>query len=221
MRTTRAYLASFGTSGVLLIGAALLLAGMSTLVAFTAWPDGGIRGPIERVFGGERTGPELSGPERLADAAADAARAVAGRAAPGTLVARSEARESLLGDLARVGDERAASVPAGTPVAETPGAPDSRSPGDTGGDGGSPGTADPPNPAPQNDILPIGGRPGGGPASVPAAARGITAGLGETVSTLSPALGGGVTDLGDAVADLVESLPDVELLDIRVLGGGR
>ena len=40
MKATRAYIASLGTTGVLVASSALLLVVVSALVAFNAWPGG-------------------------------------------------------------------------------------------------------------------------------------------------------------------------------------
>src|SRR3954463_4753266 len=71
MRATRAYIASLGTTGVLVASSALLLVVVSALVAFNAWPGGDpISGLKGLVVNDDRSQLELTGP---APAAADAA----------------------------------------------------------------------------------------------------------------------------------------------------
>src|SRR3954454_5609857 len=83
MRATRAYIASVGTTGVLVASSALLLVVVSALVAFNAWPGGDPIGGIKGLVVDAR-GPsaELTGPARVAADAAPAAAAVAAAPAP-------------------------------------------------------------------------------------------------------------------------------------------
>src|SRR4051812_4143026 len=89
VRATRAYIASLGTTGVLVASSALLLVVVSALMAFNAWPGGdpisGIKG---LVVDNREPSLQLTGPARVAADAAPAAAAVAaappvGTAAPG------------------------------------------------------------------------------------------------------------------------------------------
>src|SRR4051812_45851868 len=78
MKATRAYIASLGTTGVLVASSALLLVVVSALVAFNAWPGGDpINGLKGLVVDDNQPSLELSGPALVAANAAPAAGAVA------------------------------------------------------------------------------------------------------------------------------------------------
>jgi hypothetical protein len=49
MKATRAYIASLGTTGVLLAASILLLTIVSTLVAFDGWPSGTVTARVDRL----------------------------------------------------------------------------------------------------------------------------------------------------------------------------
>src|SRR5438128_1965419 len=49
MRATKAYIASLGTTGVLLAGSLLMLAVVSAVVAFDRWPGGNVTAPVQTV----------------------------------------------------------------------------------------------------------------------------------------------------------------------------
>src|SRR5688572_10347711 len=81
MRATKAYIASLGTTGLLLASAGSLLLVVSALFAFNAWPGGQISDAVESVtVDQDDESFRVSGPEQVALAAAPAATAVA---APG------------------------------------------------------------------------------------------------------------------------------------------
>src|SRR3954471_14171962 len=85
MRATRAYIASLGTTGVLVASSALLLVVVSALVAFHAWPGGDpIAGLKGLVVNDDQSQLELTGPARAAADAAPAAAAVAAAPPAGT-----------------------------------------------------------------------------------------------------------------------------------------
>src|SRR3954452_22136014 len=84
MRATRAYIASLGTTGVLVASSALLLVVVSALVAFNAWPGGDPIGGLKGlVVGNNEPALEPAGPARVAADAAPAAAAVAAAPAAG------------------------------------------------------------------------------------------------------------------------------------------
>lgn len=89
MRADRAYIAGIGTTGVLVASAVLLLAVVSTLVAFRGWPGTDVADDIGNlvVGGSERPLAVQEGPARVAREAAPAAGAVAESPAPGTAAA--------------------------------------------------------------------------------------------------------------------------------------
>ena len=85
MRATKAYIASLGTTGLLLAFSASLLVLVGTLFAFDAWPGGDIRDAVESVLVDDDDGDtvRVSGPEQVALDAAPAAVAVADGTGPG------------------------------------------------------------------------------------------------------------------------------------------
>ena len=87
MRASRAYIAGFGTTTVLVASALLLLAVVSAIVAFRGWPDTGFAENVGSVFVDEAPRVEVDGPVQLAQNASPAAAAVADSPAPGTAAA--------------------------------------------------------------------------------------------------------------------------------------
>ena len=199
MRATKAYIASLGTTGLLLAFAASLLVLVGTLFAFDAWPGADIRDAVESVLLDDEDDGEVrvAGPEQVALDAAPASLAVAatptGGAAPGA----------------------AGGGGGGTGGS---GGGDTTGPGtiDAGGGGGG-GTGD--------GIVPTtgGGTPTPGVPTVDTA-RGtneladgteqVTNNVGTTVGQVSPQLGNTVTETGEALSGIVRDLPDVKV------GGG-
>ena len=90
MRATKAYIASLGTTGLLLAFSASLLILVGTLFAFDAWPGADIRDAVESVLVDDEgdDAVRVSGPEQVARDASPAALAVAtgpaGGGAPGS-----------------------------------------------------------------------------------------------------------------------------------------
>src|SRR3954466_12914758 len=57
MRATKAYIASLGTTGVLLAASILMLAVVSAVVAFDRWPDGHVSSRVQTLVLAERAAP--------------------------------------------------------------------------------------------------------------------------------------------------------------------
>lgn len=203
MRADRAYIASLGTTGVLVASAVLLLAVVSALVAFRGWPGTGFAEDIGHLVVGEpeRTLP-VGGPRQAARNAAPAAAAVARRPAPGTAAA---ARASA----ARTAPVRTRPV---TPTPPTPPGPQ----GERDFRARPPGRRQiPPPPAPpprrRTPVLVLPDAPvtaeverltnGLGDTT-----QGLTDDLGRTVGGVSPQLGVTLTDTGRLLAELLRSL---------------
>src|SRR3954454_23291454 len=78
MRATKAYIASLGTTGLLLAFSASLLVLVGTLFAFNAWPGAEIRDAIDSVLvHDDDDAVSVAGPQQVALDAAPAAVAVA------------------------------------------------------------------------------------------------------------------------------------------------
>src|SRR5688500_10531072 len=78
MRATKAYIASLGTTGLLLAFSASLLVVVGTLFAFNAWPGAQISDVVDSLVVDDEDSPfRVAGPEQVALDAAPAALAVA------------------------------------------------------------------------------------------------------------------------------------------------
>jgi hypothetical protein len=195
MRATRAYIASLGTTGLLLAFSASLLILVGTLFAFDAWPGADIRDAVESVLvdddGDDAV--RVSGPEQVARDASPAALAVAttptGGGAPGA-------------------------------GGGTGGSGGTTGPGTTGGGGfgggGGGGTGEGITPTPGGGT-PLPGAPtvdtGQSTNQLADTTEQITNNVGNTVGQVSPNLGNTVTETGEALTDIVRDLPDVNVGD--------
>src|SRR5919197_1908869 len=83
MRASRAYIASLGTTGVLVGSSILLLFVVSAIVAFRGWPGSGPGGDLGKLsLGGSSPSAGLVGPARVAADLVPAAAAVGAAPAP-------------------------------------------------------------------------------------------------------------------------------------------
>src|SRR5919204_3761265 len=83
MRASRAYIASLGTTGVLVGSSILLLFLVSAMVAFRGWPGSGPGGDLGKLsLGGSSSSAGLVGPARVAADLVPAAAAVGAAPAP-------------------------------------------------------------------------------------------------------------------------------------------
>jgi len=193
MRATKAYIASLGTTGLLLAFSASLLVLVGTLFAFDAWPGAQIRDAVDSVLVDDDDSPlRLAGPEQVALDAAPAAVAVAavtdGSAAPGS----------------------ADSGPGGSGGGDTTDTPGGGF--DGGGDGGGDGTTSPVDggtPVPSDQSIDS----SRGTNQLADNTEQLTNNLGNTVGQVSPELGDTVSETGEALSDIVRGLPDVKVGD--------
>jgi hypothetical protein len=198
MRATKAYIASLGTTGLLLAFSASLLLLVGTLFAFDAWPGADIRDAVESVLVDEGDDAvRVSGPEQVARDASPAALAVA--SAPGR------------GGGAPSGGDTGGGFDGGGGGTTGPGTI-----GDGGFGGGGGGTGE--------GIAPGGGTQipsapsvdtGQGTNQLADTTEQLTNNVGNTVGRVNPTLGNTVTETGQALTDIVRDLPDV-----KVGGGG-
>jgi hypothetical protein len=192
MRATKAYIASLGTTGLLLAFSASLLVLVGTLFAFDAWPGGEIRDAVESVLVDDDDGDtaRVSGPEQVALDAAPAAVAVAGGSGPGAAGGGGTGAGGLGGG--------------GT----TPGTGGGGFGGGGGGGFGGGGTV-------TDDGTSIPSTPsvdsGQGTNQVADNTQQLTGDLGDTVGQVSPELGDTVTETGESLSDIVRDLPDVKV----------
>jgi|RhiMethySRZTD1v2_1073278.scaffolds.fasta_scaffold24169_8 hypothetical protein len=193
MRATKAYIASLGTTGLLLAFSASLLVLVGTLFAFDAWPGDGIRDAVESVLVDDDEGDtaRVAGPEQVALDAAPAAVAVAG--GPGAGAPGGGGTGGGTGGLGGGGG--------GT---TTPGGGFGGGGGDTGGGGTIPdgGTSVPSAPSVDS---------GEQTNQVADSTQELTGNLGDTVGQVSPDLGDTVSETGESLSDIVRDLPDVKV----------
>jgi hypothetical protein len=196
MRATRAYIASLGTTGLLLAFSASLLVLVGTLFAFDAWPGGDIRDAVESVLVDDDDGDaaRVAGPEQVALDAAPAAVAVAG--GPGAP-----------GGGGTGGGTDGSGGGGGTTTPGTGGGGfGGGGGGDTGGGGGGTipdgGTSLPSTPSVDSTQ---------GTNQVADSTEQLTGNLGDTVGQVSPELGDTVSETGDSLSDIVRDLPDVKV----------
>ena len=194
MRADRAYIAGLGTTGVLVASAVLLLAVVSTLVAFRGWPGSDAAEDTGNLIVGEsERALVVRGPARIAREAAPAAGAVAETAAPGTAAAASaRAPRTAAGPTRPEGGRR---PPVELPPCRrcTPELPEPERPR----------PPDPPDPPPETPVAAELQRLTSG---LGATTQGVTDGLGQTVGTLSPPLGQTLIDTGQVLAELLRAL---------------
>ena len=195
MRATKAYIASLGTTGLLLAFSASLLVLVGTLFAFDAWPGGQLRDAVDSVLvDDDGDSVRLAGPEQVALDAAPAAVAVAftgGSSAPGSGSAGG-------------GPDGTGGFGGGGGGTLAPG-------GGFGGGGTGDGIT-----APGGDTqLPTGQTidSGRGTNQLADNTEQLTNNLGNTVGQVSPELGDTVSETGQALSDIVRDLPDVKIGD--------
>lgn len=205
MRATQAYLASLGTTGLLVLAAFAILITASALLTFNGWPGGGGSDRATPVLIDPGRGlPPGTGPAQVAAEAGVVADDVAFVAAPAGGGAEDDGSAS--GD----GDPGDGDPGDGGPEDRTPddGAPDTPAdPAPPGGGGGG-------NPPRDNGgiDLPGGGTllPDGGVSLTDGVADGVESAtdfLGtDTVGQINPELGQAVTGTGQLLTDLVRAL---------------
>lgn len=195
MRATKAYIASLGTTGLLLAFSASLLVVVGALFAFNTWPGSDIRHAVDSLVVDDDNRPfGVAGPEQVALDAAPAAIAVASAPAPGvgaTLGAAGGDAPATEGGFVNGGDD----IGGGN----TP----------TGGGGG--GTT------PSGDPIDIGRNTN----QLADGTEQITGDLGRTVGGVNQGLGDTVSETGQALSEIVRGLPDVNVgRDGVDVGGG-
>ena len=194
MRATKAYIASLGTTGLLLAFSASLLVLVGTLFAFDAWPGGEIRDAVESVLVDDDNGDtaRASGPEQVALDAAPAALAVVGGSGPGA---------------AGGGGTGAGGFGGGGTTPGTGGGGFGGGGGGGGGTGGGGTVTDDGTSIPSTPSVDS----GQGTNQVADNTQQLTGDLGDTVGQVSPELGDTVTETGESLSDIVRDLPDVEV----------
>jgi hypothetical protein len=206
MRASRAYIAGFGTTSILVASSLLLLAVVSALVAFRGWPDTGFTENISSLVVDEPQRVEVDGPVQVAQNASPAAAAVGISPVPGTAAAGSLGARTL--SAGRAGATSGVVVPTG-PRGRDPDGGDNV-PGNQRGTDRDTGARDPvPSSRRANGLLPetpLTPQVNRVTQGLGDTTQGLTDNLGGSVGQLSPQLGKAVTDTGRILAELVRSL---------------
>jgi hypothetical protein len=202
MRASRAYIAGFGTTGVLVASSLLLLAVVSALVAFRGWPDTGFAENISSLVVDEPGRVEVDGPVQVAQNAPVAAAAVAQSPVPGTAAAGG----AVPGSLATAGDVRSFPVTGEAQIPVGPGTGEGTTllSEPTDRTVSPPSAAEPPGGLlPETPLTPQVNRVARGLGD---STQGLTDNLGQTVGQLNPQLGQTLTQTGQTLAELLRSL---------------
>ena len=174
----------------------VLLLVVSALVAFDGWSGADVSDDVDELAVAQAEPRVQVGPEQVAADAAPAAEAVADSPAA-TGDSGADADDAPAGD-APAGDDVAGALPQNT--------------GDGGGGGAQPAvTPDVP------DSVTV--DPGEVQDGLSGTAREATRGAGETVDSVAPGTGSVVTETGEALSEIVESLPDAGAPAVEVKTG--
>ncbi|MFN2616326.1 MAG: hypothetical protein ABR581_04285 [Thermoleophilaceae bacterium] len=186
MKASRAYIASLGTTGLLVGSSLLLLFVVSAIVAFRGWPGGGPGGDLGKLSLSDSTpSARLVGPARVASDVAPAAAAV------GAVPAASPT----------AGGSAPGAGGGGNTPAQAPGGGGGGGGGTPsgGGGGGAPGDG-PGGPGPgSNDPSPT--------QQVGNTVDDTTSGAGDSAGNVDPSLDKTVTDTGSSLSSIVRGLP--------------
>jgi len=188
MKATKAYIASLGTTGVLLAAAVLMLAVVSAVVAFDRWPGAGVSTPVQTLVLNERPAAIRVSERSTAPSATPVpARALAGRrpvAAQPRAVGRAPAG-AVLGEKIHAPAATPATPPASAPVNKTVQSVQDQT-------------------APLFDAV---SNPSTTASTVADGAQTVTDATGAGLAQASPQLGQTVTEAGQAVAQTVRDVP--------------
>jgi hypothetical protein len=189
MKATKAYIASLGTTGVLLGASLLMLAVVSAVVAFDGWPTGNASTRVQTLVLSERPAPIRVSATAVAPASPAPAHALA--AVPGVATPRVH-------NVQGVGGQRFAG--GGT---ATPAQPDSL------GKVLPPAVTSPLEPVQKTADPIINGisNPATAAAQVADSAQSVTDAAGGSAGRISPQLGGAVAGAGQTAAETVRALP--------------
>lgn len=185
MKATKAYIASLGTTGVLLAASILMLAVVSAVVAFNRWPSGGVSTRVQTLVLNEKAAPIRVSTNARGPSATPLARSLAaalGR--PPVATPAPSAGPGLIAPLRMPGSTApAAGVPA------TPALPKA-----------------PALPSPDPLLNPI-SNPGTATSQVADGAQTVTDQAGVSAGKVSPQAGDAVTQVGQTTADTLRSVP--------------
>jgi hypothetical protein len=188
MKATKAYIASLGTTGVLLAASILMLAVVSAVVAFDRWPGDQVAAPVKTLVLTDKASPIRVSARSTAAAATPGAR-TASRAAGGV----PRALRNTAGSGERLGSV-GGSAPAATPTRPAPVTP--------------PAIVKPPvDVPPAPPIFDTISNPGTTAGQVADGTQAVTDAAGVEVGRVNQDVGTAVTGAGTTVADTVRELP--------------
>ena len=188
MKATKAYIASLGTTGVLLAASILMLAVVSAVVAFDRWPGGQVAAPVKTLVLTDK-----AAPIRVSARAAEPSATASARSAPSAAGALGRAPRNTATSGERIG------TPGGSAPAATPTRPVAAAP---------PAIVKPPvDVPPAPPIFDTISNPGTTAGQVADGTQAVTDTAGVSVGRVSPEVGGAVAGAGQAVAQTVRELP--------------
>jgi hypothetical protein len=189
MKATKAYIASLGTTGVLLAASILMLAVVSAVVAFDRWPGANAATPLQTLVLTDKAPPIRVSARSTAASATPAAERTAGTGAtraPETLPdGGGVAGERFGGGTPTGGDTPARSTPALVPAV-------------------------PKQPSVEEVSTPIFdaiSNPSTTAGQIADGTQAVTDAAGTGLTTLDPNVGGAVSGTGDAVAQTIRAVP--------------
>ncbi|MEA2425361.1 MAG: hypothetical protein QOH13_1771 [Thermoleophilaceae bacterium] len=190
MRATKAYIASLGTTGVLLGASLLMLAVVSAVVAFDRWPNGNVSTRVQTLVLADRPAPIRVSASAIGASATPALRALGVTGAP--RAAGGAPNAAVRPFSPGRGGSPAAQPPASNPLRTLP-----------------PAVAGPLEPVQQtgNQIIDSISNPGTTAGAVADGAQGVTDAAGVSVGRINPQLGGTVAGAGQTAAQTVRDLP--------------
>ncbi len=207
MRATKAYIASLGTTGVLLAASVLMLALVSAVVAFDEWPDGNAATPVKTLVLAPRPSTiHVSTRPHAAAATRAPVRATRGRTAAGRRAA------------GRTPGSRPRRVTSTRPGAGTPNTPAAQTPAPSSGVSVPVPVPVPVSvPDPQQTLAPVQqatdpivntvSNPGPAVSQVADQVQGTTNAVGTAVGNVSPQVGQIVQDAGQVVSQTLHGVP--------------
>jgi hypothetical protein len=188
MRATKAYIASLGTTGVLLAASILMLAVVSAVVAFDRWPDGDISTRVQTLVLDENAAP-------IPVSTHSAARSATPHAGSGARVPTQRSVTTGGTDIVRQRFSAGTTTPDGTPARPLAALP--------------PAATKPAQPV-QDTATPIVdavSNPSTTASRLADGAQAVTDAAGGSVGRVNPQVADAVAGTGQAAADTVRQLP--------------
>ena len=187
MKATKAYIASLGTTGVLLAASLLMLAVVSAVVAFDRWPDGRVSSRVQTLVLAERPAPIRVTARAVVGAATAPARGGAPAAGTRATGVQRIAGERLTGIQTPA---RGRTTPPATPALPAPVQKSLQTVQDT-----------------TTPLIDAVSNPAGATSQVADGAQSVTDSAAVSLGKISPDLGNAVSGTGQAAADAVRTLP--------------